>query len=105
MGISELTFHIDGKSENIGLAGIYYFKSYGNYVKIVMKLSSLVVKSTTVELENTLPDEMFIRVHKSYIVNIEMIRSISEDTITLIDQTNIPIGKTYKRYVKKVLLK
>lgn len=103
--MSELTFHVDGKFEAIDLAGIYYLKSYGNYVKIVTQIETFVVKITTNRLENTLPEEMFIRVHKSYIVNIKMIHNVSEEMILLLDQTNIPIGKTYKRYVKKVLSK
>lgn len=105
MNIHEITFHIDGNIVPIEFSKIYYFRSYGNYVKIVMEKDTLVTKITTNELENTLPEELFLRIHKSYIVNMHKIQVVTEEAIVLDDQKKLPIGKTFKRYVKKALSK
>lgn len=105
MNVNEITFHIDGNFVPIEFATICYFKSYGNYVKIITEKDTLVTKITTNELEHGLPEQLFLRIHKSYIVNMKKIQAVTEDSIMLYDQTKVPIGKTFKRYVKKVLSK
>jgi DNA-binding LytR/AlgR family response regulator len=46
-------------------------------------------------MENKLPAETFLRVHRSYIVQLDKIRAI-EDTVIVIGKKLIPIGDSYK---------
>lgn len=60
------------------------------------------------ELEMILPADEFLRVHRSYIVNINFIQEIQPDshsTFLLImkDQTKIPVSQSYSSYFRKVL--
>ncbi|MDA3929443.1 MAG: LytTR family DNA-binding domain-containing protein [Prolixibacteraceae bacterium] len=52
------------------------------------------------ELEEKLPLKQFIRFHKSYIVSIKHIDTL-EGNLIVINNTQLPIGKSYKSIVKK----
>jgi DNA-binding LytR/AlgR family response regulator len=50
-------------------------------------------------IENKLPSEIFIRVHRSFIVNKSMIQTIKENSLDLIvgdTLKNIPVGKSFR---------
>ena len=48
------------------------------------------------QLEEDLPFGNFVRVHRSYIINVDKISSINKNRI-IIDKKQIPIGETYKK--------
>ncbi len=76
---------------------ILYIEGLRNYIKIYTnrKRTSIITLMTMKEIEDSLPDERFIRVHKSYIVAINKIDSIYKNRL-LIAEKEIPIGITYK---------
>ncbi len=47
-------------------------------------------------MEERLPSHTFMRVHRSYIINLKMIQEISKNRISLGDDTEIPIGDSYR---------
>jgi DNA-binding LytR/AlgR family response regulator len=50
-------------------------------------------------IEDQLPSDIFIRVHRSYIVNIRMIKTITESSLDMIvgdNLINLPVGKSYR---------
>jgi DNA-binding LytR/AlgR family response regulator len=100
---TDLTFHIDGQLVTIPVNRVWYFKSFGNYIKIITDSKTLITKQTTNEMEHLLPTDTFIRIHKSFIINMTKIQCVGENEIVMINQIKIPIGKTFKRYVKKNL--
>lgn len=55
---------------------IYYFESYGDYIKIHTNEGMFLKKMTMTHLENKLPATLFVRIHRSYIVNISEIYKI-----------------------------
>ena len=61
-----------------------------NGLKPILSLMSLK------QLEEDLPSGKFVRVHRSYIINIDKISSINKNRI-IIDKKQIPIGETYKK--------
>nr|NQU90630.1 LytTR family transcriptional regulator [Bacteroidota bacterium] len=65
------------------------------YLRIHTKGERVMILENFKKLEDTLPADNFIRVHKSYIVAINKIRSIEKNRITIGD-TEIPISDTYK---------
>lgn len=97
-----IELRVEGEVKVIPFSTIQYFQSLGNYIKVITDEKPLIVQITTAEIESALPKEVFIRIHKSFIVNRARIKIASEDEIILGDQ-KLPIGKTFKKYVKETL--
>lgn len=83
--------------QQIDLDKITYIEGLKDYVKIHLNDGSTPVLSLMrlKNLEDTLPNEDFVRVHKSFIVRLTAIEAIERSHI-LIGQDRIPIGDSYK---------
>lgn len=73
---------------------IKYIKSESNYVQFNTTTKKVMSLMRLKQLDNDLPDK-FIRIHKSYIVNIDFLESISADDLIIANE-KLPIGATYK---------
>jgi DNA-binding LytR/AlgR family response regulator len=93
---------IDGYLRTIPFSQILYFQSMGNYVKIFLDGKFLITQITTQELEEKLPPSVFIRIHKSFIVNKLKVIKVNGEELHVGDQV-LPIGKTFKKYVKEII--
>lgn len=93
----------DKKYHRVSLDNLLYVEAYGNYSKFHLSQKSILSHEKISELEFTLPQHQFMRVHKSYIVSIEKIEIIEGNRI-IIDGEKIPIGQTYKKKVHNFLL-
>lgn len=81
----------------INFTDIIYIQSYGNYIKIFIVGKMILSPITTTEIENKLDKNIFIRIHRSYIVSLAYINKISGKLIYLRDGSTLPIGNTFKR--------
>jgi DNA-binding LytR/AlgR family response regulator len=81
---------------------ILFIESLKDYVKIHTTGEIHMVKYPISHLEQKLPEEQFIRVHKSFIVSTEKITTISPRSVGVGDE-KIPIGRNYKEFVLKKL--
>ena len=88
--------------QRISLDSIEYIKGYGDYMKVMCNDRSYTVHITMKNLQSTLPQSDFFRIHKSYIINMNMIDVFEGSEVTIRDE-KIPIGKTYLREFKKKL--
>lgn len=79
-----------------------YIESMKDYVKIHTPVEVHFVKHQIGALEQELPESDFIRVHKSYIIPIAKVSTISPKSVGIGEQ-KIPIGRNYKEYVLKKL--
>lgn len=77
---------------------ILYIVAEHVYVKVVTKERSILVRSTLSSILTSLPAEKFIRVHRSYIVNVRHIRVIQPSQIVVADHS-IPIGRTFREMI------
>ena len=77
------------------LENINWIQAMDNYVIIQTNTDQFVVHSTMKDIESKLPVEKFLRVHRSYIIPIEKINVLDENTVLIGDKT-IPVGKSYK---------
>jgi DNA-binding LytR/AlgR family response regulator len=75
---------------------INFIEAYSIYCKVHTCNQYYVVNEIISELEERLPKSLFIRVHKSFIVNLTKITGIDPKNIFINDQ-EIPIGRTYKQ--------
>lgn len=75
---------VDSLLHNINLNSILWIEAYGDYVKINTDQKMLMILSTLKGIEGKLPENQFVRVHRSFIVNIKRIDNI--------DPSNLQIG-------------
>lgn len=100
---SFLYFKIDKERQKVLLVEILFIESSKEYVKLHLEdRKSLLVKQGISSLEKLLSPHRFLRVHRSYIVDIEKISSYSPSYIT-IGNNKIPIGRLYKNEVLEAL--
>ena len=92
--------NIKGKVIKLSFSDIYYFESIKNYIAIYTIDNKYVTYLSMKELEKILPEQRFLRVHKSFIVSTRMITSVDGSSIQLQNNFNIPIGQTYKALVQ-----
>jgi two-component system, LytTR family, response regulator LytT len=99
------TFIKDGTSFiKLKYADILFIKSDANYVSIQTTQKKHLIRKTLKEFGATLPAEIFLQIHKSYIINTVCIKSLHADHV-MIDQHEIPIGREFKElFLKRVKL-
>ena len=89
----------DKKLIRVKYDDIIYIEGLKDYVIIRVDESRIVTLQTMKSLTDKLPDDRFIRVHRSYLVNIDRINSIMGNMIEVFEKGKtklIPIGKNYK---------
>lgn len=80
---------------------IIYVEALENYVTLITNMGKHTIHFTMKGIENQLPSDVFFRVHRSYIVNKDNIKTIKEDSLDLVidnEITNIPVGKSFRDY-------
>lgn len=77
---------------------IFWIESIRDYVKINLGSKVIISYRRISELEKTLPHNLFLRVHRSYIISLSKISSFNNHNINIADH-QIPIGKSYKQKV------
>lgn len=90
------------KKLKIFTSKIKWIEAYGDYVKVVTDEDSNLVLSTMKSFENDLSKERFLRVHKSYIVNIDKIERFNSK-FAEIGVTKIPLSRNKKDDLKRAL--
>ncbi len=90
-----LVVKAEHKQEIIPIDSILFIEGMKDYVRIhtpTRKIMTLMRMSVILE---QLPEEQFARVHKSFIVNIDKVVTVSKDSI-IIEENKIPIGRSFK---------
>jgi len=88
----------DRRLIRLNIADIRYVVGMSEYVRIFLDgdAKPLMPLTTMKRMEETLPHESFMRIHKSYIVNLNKIRSVSKTNIIMDAETTLPIGDAYR---------
>jgi len=98
------TFFLKGdkKHHQIHTSQLLFVEAFGNYSKVYLKQEMILTHEKISALESFLPEDNFLRVHKSFIVAKDKIKLIQGNMIQLDDHT-IPIGQTYRSRITKLL--
>jgi len=96
---------IDKIFYKIKLSDICYVKSDSNYVEVFLENKKHLVRSTLKNFSDLLPGNMFIQVHRSYIVNINRIESIGDGEVRLNYNKNTPLSANYKDAVIETVVR
>lgn len=92
----------DRKMVKVLLDDILYIEGMGDYIKIITNKKTIVTKRPLSTLEESLPKDSFLRIHRSFIVALNKIDSYDADTIE-IGKNELPIGRLFKHGVNKML--
>lgn len=82
---------------------ILYIESYSDYLKIHLQenkaqASTIVTRETISAIEAKLPKNLFIRIHRSYIIGLNKIQSFTNEEVT-VNRIALPISRSYKKEV------
>jgi DNA-binding LytR/AlgR family response regulator len=80
---------------------ILYIESLADYIKIITTNGEIISKEKISHLASRLP-ELFLRIHRSFIVNTEKIRSFSYNEVQL-GELYLNIGRSYREAVREAL--
>jgi DNA-binding LytR/AlgR family response regulator len=86
----------------IYLSEIKYIEGLSEYVQIYTDKRKVIVKTSLTLMEEKLPAEQFLRIHKSYIISVNKIEAFTANTIE-IQNKELPIGRSYKNVVLNLL--
>jgi DNA-binding LytR/AlgR family response regulator len=100
-----LMVHSEHKHHKIFLKDIIYIESLKEYVRYHTTQGKIIELNSMKRLEADLPDQQFIRIHRSYIVALPQIQSYQNGNIILKLPLELPIGKTYKKAILEKLFK
>jgi DNA-binding LytR/AlgR family response regulator len=84
------------------LNDILYIEGLSEYVKIHTPEKRIVTKTSMTSMGEKLPDNDFMRIHKSYIVSLRKIEAFTSASIE-IEGKELPIGRSFKNKVAQVL--
>lgn len=92
------------KNFKIFISKIKWVEAFGDYIKINTEDETHLVLSTMKSFENELPGDKFLRVHKSFIINIDKVERFNSK-FAEIGNTKIPLSRNKKEDLAKALNK
>jgi DNA-binding LytR/AlgR family response regulator len=92
----------DGKLVRLNNEDILYIESMGDYVKFVLADKKYVSHNTIKNLEEKINAAVFLKIHRSYIVNMKKVQNIRDNTL-VINGSELPISKANRAEVLKRL--
>ena len=101
----EITVKSEYKNINVPFSDIQYIEAMDNYVKIYLPDGDPVLTQMSLrELSDILPQDRFVRIHRSYIVPVGKVFKYSSRSVTLACGAVLPVGRVYSSdFLKKLL--
>ena len=94
---------VDKKLVKIKFDDILYVESLKDYIKVFTTTENYLVHKSLTSITEELPDSNFIRIHRSFTIAIDKVKSI-EGNLVEISSTKIPIGRKYVNHAKSIIL-
>jgi DNA-binding LytR/AlgR family response regulator len=91
-----LYFRADRKMVKVMVDEILYVESLKDYVKIFLSGRQIITKQTISSVEEMLPEENFVRIHRSFIASKNKIESYSQNSV-FIGKNELPVGPLYRQ--------
>jgi len=92
----------EGERIKLNQASIQYLKAFDNYCYIITVGNEYLVPHTLKHTAKKLNSNIFIKSHRSYIVNVQKIKGIKSDKV-IIENVEVPMSHTYKNQIEAVL--
>ena len=90
---NDLYVNIDRRLIKIDIPSIYLIEAKGDYINVKTETKNYIVHSTLKKIEEKLPTDLFLKVHRSFIINTKKIIDI-EDNSVLIKKDVIPVSRS-----------
>lgn len=90
------------KKRKVFIDELKYVEALGDYIKVVTYHESLLVLSTMKSIAALLPQNRFLRIHKSYIINLEKVERYNSKAVE-IENEFLPLSRNKKTELKKAL--
>ncbi|MTI87514.1 MAG: response regulator transcription factor [Balneolaceae bacterium] len=99
-------FFVKGEKKyyQINTDDVLYAEASGNYSTLYLRDEELLVHEKISDLEELLPSPGFMRVHRSFVVAVDKIKTIQGNSIS-VGKAEVPIGQTYSKTVRDEILK
>lgn len=92
---NEVYVRDNGRFVRVPCEDILFFENVGDYVRVKTEKSQHIIHGTLKSIDEKLNDARFLKVHRSYIVNLSKIKDIEENSL-VIEKTVIPISRANK---------
>ncbi|TWO32711.1 response regulator transcription factor [Seonamhaeicola sediminis] len=99
---NDLYVNIDRRLIKIDIPSIYLIEAKGDYIHVKTEDKNYTVHSTLKKIEEKLPKDLFLKVHRSYVINVQKIIDI-EDNSVLIKKDVIPVSRSNRPELMKRL--
>ena len=100
-----LTVLVERTPRALPTQAIRYIESYHKRITVHSVQHELVCRDKLDTVARQLPEQFFLRIHQSFLVNTLYVRRIQYDRLTLDDGTELPISQSYRRVVRGRLLR
>ena len=90
------------KKRKVVLNDIKWVEALGDYIKVVTNEGNIVILSTMKSFEKQLPQDKFLRIHKSYIVNLEKVEKFNSKNIE-VEGRQVPLSRNKKNELMEAL--
>ena len=88
-----------GLTSQIRLSQIYYIESLRHQIIIHSVEGEIIERKNLSDFSKNITSKQFIQIHRSYIVNKQYIQKVNHQDILLKNNTILPIGRTYKKFI------
>jgi DNA-binding LytR/AlgR family response regulator len=99
---NDLYVNIDRRLIKIDIPSIYLVEAKGDYINVKTETKNYTVHSTLKKIEDKLPNDLFLKIHRSFIINVDKIIDI-EDNSVLIKKDVIPVSRSNRPELMKRL--
>jgi two-component system response regulator LytT len=100
--VNDLYVNIDRRLIKIDIPSIYLVEAKGDYIQVKTENQNYTVHSTLKKIEDKLPKDLFLKIHRSFIINVDKIIDI-EDNSVLIKKDVIPVSRSNRPELMKRL--
>lgn len=102
-GDSHIFIKVDKKMMKINIEEILFVEGMKEYIKVVTPDKTYITHKSLTSLSDELPVDRFLRIHKSYVIALNKVKSIEGNRIQIQSYT-LPIGRNYSKEVKNKIL-
>lgn len=102
--VSFIFLKAGNRFEKVKIEDIHYMQAEGSYTKFFTNQKEYTLSGNLNNTSDKIGHPSFIRIHRSYVVNIDNITGIDNDYV-FIGDTNLPISRSHKEEVSRVLRK
>ncbi|MBT8299580.1 MAG: LytTR family DNA-binding domain-containing protein [Maribacter sp.] len=94
---------VNFQKKKIYLSSIKWIQAFGDYIKIVTNEGDFLILSTMKAFLKRMPDNQFVRIHKSFIVNVSKVDNWSATKVE-VEGTKLPMSRSRKEELEEVLV-